>query len=76
MYDLFLTLILIVSILQIIVIAMQPTKTQNASNAFLGGATQLFGKTKVRGFEAFLQKLTIVLGVIFFALAIALAFFV
>lgn len=65
MYDILLTAMLIVSVLMIIVIAMQPTKTNSASNAFLGGATQLFGRQKARGFEAVLQKTTVVLAVFF-----------
>jgi len=76
LYDILLTAMLIVSVLMIIVIAMQPTKTSSASNAFMGGATQLFGKQKVRGFEAVLQKTTIVLAVLFFALAIAIAYLI
>ena len=76
-YETLLTAILIVSILMIIVIVLQPTKTQNASDAFMGGGGgQNTGKQKVRGFEAFLRKATIYLGVIFFALAIVLAYVV
>ncbi|WP_277630872.1 preprotein translocase subunit SecG [Atopococcus tabaci] len=76
MYDILLTAMLIVSVLMIIVIAMQPTKTNSASNAFLGGATQLFGRQKARGFEAVLQKTTVVLAVFFFGLAIAIAYII
>ena len=75
MYDILLTAILIVSVLMVIVVTLQPTKTMNASDAFMGGASQLFGKPqKARGFEAFLRKMTIYLGIIFFVLAIILAF--
>lgn len=77
MYDILLTAILSVSVLMILVIALQPTKTTNASDAFIGGGAQAsYGKQKVRGFEAFLRKMTIYLGVIFFALAVLLAFIV
>lgn len=75
MYDILLGLMLVLSVFIIIVVAMQPTKTQNASNAFLGGASQLFGKQKARGFEAVLIKTTIVCIVLFFILAIALTRF-
>lgn len=54
---------------------MQPTKTQSASNAFLGGASQLFGKQKARGFEAVLIKTTIVCIVLFFVFALVLTRF-
>lgn len=74
MYDILLLAMIIVSILMIIVIAMQPTKTNSASTAFVGGAKQLFGRQKTRGFEAVLQKTTVVLGVLFFALALAIAY--
>lgn len=75
MYDLLLGFMLVLSVFIIIVVAMQPTKTQSASNAFLGGASQLFGKQKARGFEAVLIKTTIVCIVLFFVLAIALTRF-
>lgn len=72
MYDILLTLMLILSVFIIIVIAMQPTKTQSASNAFLGGASQLFGKQKARGFEAVLIKTTVVCLILFFVLALVM----
>ncbi|WP_161878600.1 preprotein translocase subunit SecG [Alkalibacterium sp. MB6] len=72
MYDILLTLMLILSVFIIIVIAMQPTKTQSASNAFLGGASQLFGKQKARGFEAVLIKTTVVCLILFFILALVM----
>ncbi|GAA0353908.1 preprotein translocase subunit SecG [Alkalibacterium iburiense] len=75
MYEILLTLMLSLSVFIIIVIAMQPTKTQSASNAFLGGASQLFGKQKARGFEAVLIKTTIVSLILFFVLAFLLTRF-
>ncbi|MEC6748952.1 preprotein translocase subunit SecG [Marinilactibacillus sp. XAAS-LB27] len=75
MYDFLLGFMLVLSIFIIIVVAMQPTKTQSASNAFLGGASQLFGKQKARGFEAVLIKTTIVCIVLFFVFALVLTRF-
>lgn len=72
MYDILLTAILVVSGLIVLVVALQPTKTMNASDAFIGGGAQTYGKQTVRGFEGFLRKMTIYLGIIFFALAILL----
>ncbi|ASR40177.1 preprotein translocase subunit SecG [Ligilactobacillus agilis] len=74
MYDTLLTLLIIVSVLIIIAVMMQPAKTDNASSALSGGAADLFSKQKPRGFEAFMQKVTAVLGVIFFVLALALVY--
>ncbi|MCC5895237.1 MAG: preprotein translocase subunit SecG [Alkalibacterium sp.] len=75
MYEVLLTVMLILSVFIIIVIAMQPTKTQSASNAFMGGASQLFGKQKARGFEAVLIKTTVVSLILFFVLSFLLTRF-
>lgn len=66
------TLMIIVSILIIIAVMMQPQKQQDALNALSGGAV-FSGQTKKRGFEAFMEKVTSVLLVIFFVLAVVLA---
>ena len=72
MYSLILSLMVVVCVLLIIVVAMQPSKTNAAK--LTGGAEQLFGKQKARGFEAFLIRVTVVLGTIFMLLAFALAY--
>lgn len=65
---------LILSVLIIVAVMMQPSKQNSAASAFSGGASELFGKSKARGFEAFMQRATAVMGVAWIALAIALAF--
>ncbi|APT18973.1 hypothetical protein FC62_GL000458 [Amylolactobacillus amylotrophicus DSM 20534] len=72
MYNLAMTLIIIVSILIIIAVMMQPQKQQDALNALSGGAV-FSGQSKKRGFEAFMEKVTSVLLVLFFVLAVILA---
>ena len=52
---------------------MQPQKQQDALNALSGGAG-FSGQTKKRGFEAFMEKVTSVLLVLFFVFAIILAY--
>lgn len=47
---------------------------KNKCCEFNSGAEQLFGKQKARGFEAFLIRVTVVLGTIFMLLAFALAY--
>ncbi|EMF1715123.1 preprotein translocase subunit SecG [Listeria monocytogenes] len=69
-------LLIIVSVLLITVIILQPGKSAGLSGAISGGAEQLFGKQKARGLELILHRTTIVLSVIFFAILIALAYFV
>ncbi|ERK41282.1 preprotein translocase, SecG subunit [Levilactobacillus brevis ATCC 14869 = DSM 20054] len=68
------TCILIVAVLIIIAVMMQPAKTNDALSALSGGADDLFAKQKPRGFEAFMQKVTVVLGILFFGLAMALVY--
>ncbi len=60
------------SVLIIISVLMQPAKTNDAMSSLTGGADDLFAHAKPRGFEAFMQKVTVVLGVIFFVTALGL----
>ncbi|EAC4458681.1 preprotein translocase subunit SecG [Listeria monocytogenes] len=69
-------LLIIVSVVLITVIILQPGKSAGLSGAISGGAEQLFGKQKARGLELILHRTTIVLSVVFFAILIALAYFV
>lgn len=75
MYDIVLAFLIVVSVLLIIVVAAQPSKT-NAASSLSGGAEQLFGKQKARGFEAFLIRLTIILGTVFVVLTIVLEYLI
>ncbi|MFC6165547.1 MULTISPECIES: preprotein translocase subunit SecG [Lactiplantibacillus] len=75
MYNTLMTIILIVSIIIIVAVMMQPSKTNDAMSSLTGGADDLFAKQKPRGFEAFMQKVTVVLGIIFFVVALALAWY-
>ena len=72
MYNFIMTLLIIVSVLIIIATMMQPQKQQDALNALSGGAV-FSGQTNKRGFEAFMEKVTSVLLVLFFAFSIILA---
>ncbi|KRM18358.1 hypothetical protein FC40_GL001038 [Ligilactobacillus hayakitensis DSM 18933 = JCM 14209] len=74
LYNILLVLLIIVSILIIIAVMMQPAKNDNASTALSGGASELFSRQKPRGFEAFMQKVTVILGILFFAIALALVY--
>jgi preprotein translocase subunit SecG len=73
MYNLIMTLLMIVSVLIIIATMMQPQKQQDALNALSGGAV-FSGQSKKRGFEAFMEKVTAVLLVIFFILSLIIAY--
>ncbi|EIT87057.1 preprotein translocase subunit SecG [Fictibacillus macauensis ZFHKF-1] len=69
-------LLVIVSIALILVVVLQSSRSAGLSGAITGGAEQLFGKQKARGMEAVLSRITVVLGVLFFLLAITVAYIV
>lgn len=73
-YNLLMNILIIDSILIVIAVMMQPQKQQDALNALSGGAGDLFNTQKKRGFEAFMERVTAVLAIIFFVCAVALAF--
>lgn len=72
MYNTLVVLLLIISVLIIIAVMMQPSKQNSAASAFTGGATELFGKQKARGFVAVMQRATTVLAVLWMGLALVL----
>jgi preprotein translocase subunit SecG len=67
-------LLIIASVVLIVLVLLQSSKSAGLSGAISGGAEQLFGKQKARGFEAVLQRLTVVFAVLFFVLAIAVTY--
>lgn len=76
MHTLFITLLVIVSIGLIIVVLLQAGKSAGLSGAISGGAEQLFGKQKARGMDLVLHRLTVVLSILFFVLAVAVSFII
>lgn len=74
MYNFVQGLLLIDSFLIVIAVLIQPTKQQDALNALSSGAANLFGKQKSRGFEAVMERITVVLGILFFIFAIWLEY--
>jgi len=63
-------ILLIVSILLIIIVLLQSGKAESAGQIIQGGNSDLFSNRKERGLELFISRLTMVLGVAFFALAL------
>ncbi|MFP4974942.1 preprotein translocase subunit SecG [Paenibacillus sp. CN-4] len=75
--DIFLkVLLLIFSIGLITVVLLQKGKSAGLAGAISGGAEHLFGKTKARGMELVLQRVTVALASGFFIMAILVAVFV
>jgi preprotein translocase subunit SecG len=75
MHTLFIVLLVIVSIGLIAVVLLQSGKSAGLSGVISGGAEQLFGKQKARGIDLILHRVTIVLSVLFFILAVAVVYF-
>jgi len=73
----FLKILLIIFSLGLIgVVLLQKGKSAGLSGAITGGAEHLFGKTKARGLDLLLQRVTIGLAAGFFLLALAVAYFI
>lgn len=73
MYQFLSAVLAIICVLIIMIVVMQPTKT-NAASSLAGGAEELFVRRKSRGFEAFLQRVTFVLLALFFILSIVMMY--
>ncbi len=72
MHTVLLILLIIVSVALIAIVLLQSGKSAGLSGAISGGAEQLFGKQKARGMDLVLHRITIVLAVLFFILALAI----
>ena len=72
----FLVVLLVLDCLALIaVVLLQSGKSAGLSGAISGGAEQLFGKQKARGLDLILQRITVVLSVLFFLLTLLLSYF-
>ncbi|MFB5269638.1 preprotein translocase subunit SecG [Paenibacillus enshidis] len=72
--ELFLKIVLVVlSIAVVAVVLLQKGKSAGLSGAISGGAEHLFGKTKARGMDLILQRVTAGLGAAFMIVAILVA---
>ena len=65
--------LLIVSILLILIVLLQSGKAEAAGQIIQGGSSELFANRKERGLELFISRLTMILGVAFFVIALFLS---
>lgn len=68
------TAVLIISILLIGLVLLQSAKAESASQIIQGGSSDLFSNRKERGAELFISRLTMLLGMAFFALCLFISF--
>lgn len=74
MHTFLIVLLIIDCIALITVVLLQEGKSSGLSGAISGGAEQLFGKQKQRGVYLFLNRLTIILSILFFVLMICISY--
>ncbi|HIA7043319.1 TPA: preprotein translocase subunit SecG [Staphylococcus aureus] len=74
MHTFIIVLLIIDCIALITVVLLQEGKSSGLSGAISGGAEQLFGKQKQRGVDLFLNRLTIILSILFFVLMICISY--
>ncbi len=63
-------LLAVASIILIASVLLQSGNSAGLSGSIAGGAEQLFGKKKSKGYEALLEKITTVAAVLFIILAV------
>lgn len=66
-------LLIIVSVLLIAIVLLQSNKASDSSQIISGGNTVLMGKSKERGAEKFITRLTYILGFAFIILSMILS---
>ncbi len=66
------TALVVISILIIVLVLLQGNKAQAGGQIISGGNTELFQNQKERGAELLITRLTMVLGIAFFVIALIL----
>ncbi|MCJ8015148.1 preprotein translocase subunit SecG [Paenibacillus sp. KQZ6P-2] len=74
--EIFLRVLLVIFAISLIaIVLLQKGKSAGLSGAISGGAEHLFGKTKARGMDLLLQRLTVAIAAGFFIMSIVVAVF-
>ena len=72
MHTALMIILLIASLVLIVSILLQESKSDGLSGSIAGGAAQLFGKRKSRGYDAILSRITTICAVIYIVLSLAI----
>ena len=76
MHTFLMVLLLVDSIILILSVLLQSSKSDGLSVSIAGGAEQLFGKKKSTGYDGILARITIITSILFFLVSlVTLAFF-
>ena len=66
--------LLVVSILLIIIVLLQGSKSDQGAQILSGGQTELFSNRKERGSELVISRITLILGLLFFGICLVSMF--
>ena len=72
MHTALMIILLIASIVLIISILLQESKSDGLSGSIAGGAEQLFGKKKSRGYYAILSRITTICSIVYIVVSLAI----
>lgn len=72
MYTFLMVLLAIASIILIASVLLQSGNSAGLSGSIAGGAEQLFGKKKSKGYEAILEKITAIAAILFVVLSLVI----
>ena len=72
MHTALMIILLVSSVILIVSILLQESKSDGLSGSIAGGAEQLFGKRKSRGYDAILSRITTVCAVIYIIVSLAI----
>lgn len=76
MHTFLMVLLLVDSIILVLSVLLQSSKSDGLSGSIAGGAEQLFGKKKSTGYDGILARITIITSILFFLVSlVTLAFF-
>lgn len=65
-------ILLVISVLLIVIVLLQSNKASDAGSIITGGNEVLFQNMKERGFELFISRFTLFLGIAFFVISFIL----
>ena len=72
MHTALMVILLLASIILIVSILLQSGNSDGLSGSIAGGAEQLFGKRKSRGYDALLAKITTVCAIVYIIVSLAI----
>lgn len=72
MYTVLMVIMAAVSLVLILSVLLQEGNSDGLSGSIAGGAEQLFGEKRGRGYQGILEKITVVSAILFMVLALVL----